>query len=176
MALHVYTPHPLISIAFGRYGNGGPASDVHDVFRTHSHSAPELRLYPCSRAAHQWVHRSGGWQRSVERCFAGNRGCHPLHCRRRLEQCLGNQHSGRARWSGRLWPPFHCQRESPPFFRLCGLEIDSHTGILPQPDLPLRVKEGLPLTPYNRDTFYTLESAAGYIDYPFINEVVSVTA
>ncbi|KAH9002869.1 hypothetical protein EDB83DRAFT_2533590 [Lactarius deliciosus] len=32
----------------------------------------------------------------------------------------------------------------------------------PQPDLPLRLKEGVPLTGYNRDTFYVAESAAGY--------------
>ena len=33
----------------------------------------------------------------------------------------------------------------------------------------MRLKEGLILTQYNRDTFYTPESAAGYIDYPFAN-------
>jgi 2,4-dienoyl-CoA reductase-like NADH-dependent reductase (Old Yellow Enzyme family) len=50
--------------------------------------------------------------------------------------------------------------------------MDPHTDmILPQPDLPLRLKEGFPLTPYNRSTFYTNEAAAGYIDYPFVNEV-----
>ncbi|KAH9002868.1 NADH:flavin oxidoreductase/NADH oxidase [Lactarius deliciosus] len=31
------------------------------------------------------------------------------------------------------------------------------------PDLPLRLKQGLPLTHYNRDTFYTPDPAAGYI-------------
>ena len=45
-----------------------------------------------------------------------------------------------------------------------------------QPDLPLRLKEGLSLTGYNQDTFYTPESAAGYIDYPFANNVVAVQA
>jgi N-ethylmaleimide reductase len=33
------------------------------------------------------------------------------------------------------------------------------------PDLPHRIKEKLPLTPYNRDTFYTFD-ALGYTDYP----------
>ena len=33
------------------------------------------------------------------------------------------------------------------------------------PDLVLRIKDGLPLTPYNRDTFYTFD-AVGYTDYP----------
>jgi N-ethylmaleimide reductase len=33
------------------------------------------------------------------------------------------------------------------------------------PDLPRRIFEGLPLAPYNRDTFYTFD-AAGYTDYP----------
>ena len=45
-----------------------------------------------------------------------------------------------------------------------------------QPDLPLRLKEGLPLTRYNRDTFYAVEAAAGYIDYPFANNVVALQA
>lgn len=44
------------------------------------------------------------------------------------------------------------------------------------PDLPLRLKEGLTLTRYDRDTFYATESAAGYIDYPFVNNVVAVQA
>ncbi|KAI0297537.1 hypothetical protein B0F90DRAFT_1739261 [Multifurca ochricompacta] len=44
------------------------------------------------------------------------------------------------------------------------------------PDLPLRLKENVALTPYNRDTFYTPEAAAGYIDYPFSGEVTSVRA
>jgi len=44
------------------------------------------------------------------------------------------------------------------------------------PDLPLRLKEGLSLTRYNRDTFYDAESATGYIDYPFANNVAAVQA
>ncbi|KAJ5981751.1 hypothetical protein N7522_013379 [Penicillium canescens] len=36
------------------------------------------------------------------------------------------------------------------------------------PDLPRRLKEGLPLTPYDRTTFYGAEPAEkGYTDYPF---------
>lgn len=37
------------------------------------------------------------------------------------------------------------------------------------PDLPRRIKEGLPLTDYDRDTFYTFDSR-GYTDYPFYSE------
>jgi len=44
------------------------------------------------------------------------------------------------------------------------------------PDLPLRLKEGLSLTRYNRNTFYSAESATGYIDYPFANSVVALQA
>jgi len=33
------------------------------------------------------------------------------------------------------------------------------------PDLPVRIKQGLPLTDYDRNTFYTFD-ARGYIDYP----------
>ena len=38
------------------------------------------------------------------------------------------------------------------------------------PDLPRRLREGLPLTPYNRKTFYGGE-AAGYTDYPVYGEL-----
>jgi N-ethylmaleimide reductase len=37
------------------------------------------------------------------------------------------------------------------------------------PDLVRRIKEGLPLTPYDRDTFYTFD-AHGYVDYPAYGE------
>ncbi|KAK9381947.1 uncharacterized protein V2V93DRAFT_368312 [Kockiozyma suomiensis] len=35
------------------------------------------------------------------------------------------------------------------------------------PDLPAKIKEGIPLTPYNRDSFYIVKSPIGYIDYPY---------
>ncbi|KAH9970844.1 hypothetical protein BGW80DRAFT_1437976 [Lactifluus volemus] len=61
--------------------------------------------------------------------------------------------------------------------------VEKHGGLvafgrhfIANPDLPLRLKEGFPLTPYNRDTFYTVEAAAGYVDYPFINEVDALKA
>jgi N-ethylmaleimide reductase len=38
------------------------------------------------------------------------------------------------------------------------------------PDLPLRIKEGFALTPYDRNTFYTFDSV-GYNDYPFVSEL-----
>jgi NADPH2 dehydrogenase len=34
------------------------------------------------------------------------------------------------------------------------------------PDLPLRVKEDIPFTHYDRDTFYTPLLEKGYVDYP----------
>jgi len=34
------------------------------------------------------------------------------------------------------------------------------------PDLPARIKRGIPLSPYNRATFYIPGSPEGYIDYP----------
>jgi len=40
------------------------------------------------------------------------------------------------------------------------------------PDLPRRIQEGLPLTPYDRDTFYTFD-ARGYTDYPCYEEVTA---
>jgi N-ethylmaleimide reductase len=38
------------------------------------------------------------------------------------------------------------------------------------PDLPRRLREGYPLTPYNRATFYGGEEA-GYTDYPVYGEL-----
>jgi N-ethylmaleimide reductase len=39
------------------------------------------------------------------------------------------------------------------------------------PDLPRRIREGLPLAPYDRNTFYTFD-ARGYTDYPAYSDVV----
>ncbi|TCD61242.1 hypothetical protein EIP91_008709 [Steccherinum ochraceum] len=38
------------------------------------------------------------------------------------------------------------------------------------PDLPLRLEMNIPLTPYDRDTFYSPLSPIGYTDYPFASE------
>lgn len=38
------------------------------------------------------------------------------------------------------------------------------------PDLVFRLREGIPFTPYNRDTFYLPKSPKGYIDLPFSKE------
>ncbi|KAL4941408.1 hypothetical protein BDV06DRAFT_181254 [Aspergillus oleicola] len=38
------------------------------------------------------------------------------------------------------------------------------------PDLPFRVKKGIPLRPYEREHFYTVKSPVGYIDYEFSEE------
>ncbi|KAI1620004.1 hypothetical protein EDD37DRAFT_182397 [Exophiala viscosa] len=38
---------------------------------------------------------------------------------------------------------------------------------LSNPDLPFRIAKNLPLTPYQRDTFYKVKSPDGYTDYPF---------
>jgi len=40
------------------------------------------------------------------------------------------------------------------------------------PDLPLRIEEGVALTRYDRNTFYTFDSV-GYNDYPFAHQLVS---
>jgi N-ethylmaleimide reductase len=40
------------------------------------------------------------------------------------------------------------------------------------PDLPERFRNGLPLNPYNRDTFYGGDQR-GYIDYPFFERKVA---
>ncbi|KAI1132426.1 NADPH dehydrogenase [Nemania abortiva] len=38
------------------------------------------------------------------------------------------------------------------------------------PDLPFRVKHGLPLTPYDRRNFYAMGEELGYVDWPFSEE------
>ncbi|RDW69024.1 alkene reductase [Aspergillus mulundensis] len=38
------------------------------------------------------------------------------------------------------------------------------------PDLPFKVKKGIPLRPYEREHFYTVRSPKGYIDYEFSEE------
>ncbi|KAK4218624.1 hypothetical protein QBC37DRAFT_190216 [Rhypophila decipiens] len=42
------------------------------------------------------------------------------------------------------------------------------------PDLVFRVKEGIPLNPYDRSTFYTFESEVGYLDQKFSKEFEAV--
>ena len=39
-----------------------------------------------------------------------------------------------------------------------------------QPDLPVRVKKGIPFAPYKRELFYSTGKPEGYIDYPFADE------
>ena len=41
------------------------------------------------------------------------------------------------------------------------------------PDLVYRIKEGLELNKYNRETFYVSHSSAGYVDYPFSKEYLA---
>ncbi|RAL15198.1 chanoclavine-I aldehyde reductase easA [Aspergillus homomorphus CBS 101889] len=43
------------------------------------------------------------------------------------------------------------------------------------PDLPYRLKQGIPLQPYDRDTFYIPFSDKGYLDYPFSKEFLAAT-
>ncbi|KAL2863857.1 alkene reductase [Aspergillus lucknowensis] len=44
------------------------------------------------------------------------------------------------------------------------------------PDLPFRVKQGIPMRKYEREHFYTALSARGYIDYEFSEEFKTATA
>jgi NADPH2 dehydrogenase len=41
------------------------------------------------------------------------------------------------------------------------------------PDLVFRVRKGIELAKYDRDTFYTPKKAEGYLDYPFSEEFVN---
>ncbi|EMD36593.1 hypothetical protein CERSUDRAFT_115632 [Gelatoporia subvermispora B] len=42
-------------------------------------------------------------------------------------------------------------------------------AFISNPDLPRRLRENIPLTKWDRSTFYTAEEAKGYIDYAFAN-------
>ncbi|KAI1122968.1 NADH:flavin oxidoreductase/NADH oxidase family protein-like protein [Nemania abortiva] len=44
------------------------------------------------------------------------------------------------------------------------------------PDLVYRIQEGLELTAYQRDTFYLIGSAVGYVDYPFSEKYLAITS
>ncbi|OCH84792.1 NADH:flavin oxidoreductase/NADH oxidase [Obba rivulosa] len=65
------------------------------------------------------------------------------------------------------------------YTRDLAIEVAEKTGeliaagryFISNPDLPKRLKHNVPLTPYNRDTFYIPESPKGYIDYPFAEEL-----
>ncbi|KAL4911441.1 hypothetical protein BDW74DRAFT_184776 [Aspergillus multicolor] len=41
------------------------------------------------------------------------------------------------------------------------------------PDLPFRIKEGIPLNKYDRASFYAMMQEQGYIDYPFSEEFLA---
>ena len=53
----------------------------------------------------------------------------------------------------------------------CSLCVSTLTsGVLPnysQPDLPIRILKGIPLTRGDRTSYYAKEDPKGYIDYPF---------
>ncbi|KAH6977467.1 hypothetical protein BKA56DRAFT_633138 [Ilyonectria sp. MPI-CAGE-AT-0026] len=44
------------------------------------------------------------------------------------------------------------------------------------PDLVFRAKNGVPFTPYDRETFYVKKSSVGYNDYPFSEEYLAATS
>jgi len=70
-------------------------------------------------------------------------------------------------------PPQRRKRRGNPSFVIpgCADRIRVYGRIfISNPDLPRRLREALPLTPYNRATFYGGE-AAGYTDYPVYGEL-----
>ncbi|KAJ6786022.1 hypothetical protein PWT90_03002 [Aphanocladium album] len=46
---------------------------------------------------------------------------------------------------------------------------------LANPDLPFRLRNGVPLQKYDRSTFYAKMTPSGYIDYPFSSEFTAAT-
>ncbi|KAK7416640.1 hypothetical protein QQX98_005111 [Neonectria punicea] len=55
-----------------------------------------------------------------------------------------------------------------------GIAFGRH--FISNPDLVFRAKNGIPFTPYNRDTFYVPKSNVGYNDYPFSEEFLGSTS
>ena len=43
-------------------------------------------------------------------------------------------------------------------------------SFIPNPDLVYRIERGIPLTAYDRDTFYNVKSPKGYVDWEFSEE------
>lgn len=50
---------------------------------------------------------------------------------------------------------------------LCTHKLRHYSRRTFQPDLPVRIKRNIPLTVGDRNTYYTILSPKGYIDYPF---------
>lgn len=46
----------------------------------------------------------------------------------------------------------------------------TRTDVVPKPDLPARVKKGIPFEPYDRETFYNAGSPEGYITPAFADK------
>ena len=53
------------------------------------------------------------------------------------------------------------------YARFDGVALVFGRHFLANPDLPFRIRNGLPLNKYDRDSFYTPGLPKGYIDYPF---------
>ena len=80
---------------------------------------------------------------------------HSRHC---------NQACGRAGRADCLWAMVHIKRG----FCFCHFRLlfcAQSSLVHDQPDLPIRLQKNIPLTPYNREVFYTVESPVGYTDY-----------
>ena len=58
-------------------------------------------------------------------------------------------------------------------FKGRNIAISFGRQFISNPDLPFRLQNGIPLAPYDRDTFYVPKLRAGYDDYPFSAEYVN---
>nr|QQO98483.1 FrzD [Cladobotryum sp.] len=65
------------------------------------------------------------------------------------------------------YDPISAQKEADIRFNGYDAVIAFGRFFISNPDLPFRIKAGVDLQKYNRDTFYTPISEKGYIDYPF---------
>lgn len=78
-------------------------------------------------------------------------------------------------WNGPLlvaggYTPLEAQKLVDESYPEKGIIVIFGRLFISNPDLIFRVKEGLQLSPYNRETFYALQSTLGYIDYSFSRE------
>ncbi|KAJ5647617.1 hypothetical protein N7490_003989 [Penicillium lividum] len=66
---------------------------------------------------------------------------------------------------------FNAENAGPKIFNDAADAVVFGRYFISNPDLPKRLKEGLPLNPYDRTTFYGAEPAEkGYTDYPFYSK------
>lgn len=152
-----------------RNAHGGSCPHVHPPYWCDPRQAPQSRLPSPYRTRRDWSSR--GEQRICKDAVAAPSIllCGTARCRqrteiRRRERCCCRIRS-MVYLKRRFILPFLCSSQS--------LFISSVPSFLRQPDLPLRLKYGIDLAPFDPKTFYAhgTDKFEGYSDYPFSDKV-----